>query len=142
MIWTVIFIISIAQGLFLISLLLGLGSRNSTAARLIAALVLTMVVTNLDYLLTVTGFYRSVPGLFGMSFGMMLLLGPLFYCYACSVTEPSFSWPRRRFLHFVPYGLNVLLNVPFYLIDATTKTTLIESFVTGTLAFGTFLWKS
>ena len=46
MIWTLLFVISIAQGLFLISLIALKGSKNPIATRLIITMVMIMVFTN------------------------------------------------------------------------------------------------
>ncbi len=47
-------------------------------------------------------FLDLVPMIIGMAFG------PLIYLYTLSLLEPSFSWKRRYWLHFLPVVLDVL----------------------------------
>jgi AraC-like DNA-binding protein len=133
MIWTAVFTVSIAQGIFLLVLLLRRSAGNRLATRLLTAVILVMILTNLDFVLVSSGLYRSVPELFGISFGMMFLLGPLFYFYARSITDRQFSWKARQCLHFVPYLVELLMNLSFMSLSPSVKVAFIEAFAGGNL---------
>ena len=95
MIWSAVFLISIAQALFLLPLLLFRKNGNRAASALISVLLAVMILTNLNLLVIASGFYRTVPQLFGISFGSIFLLGPLFYLYAKTVIDSAFQWKWR-----------------------------------------------
>jgi AraC-like DNA-binding protein len=133
MIWSAVFLISIAQALFLLPLLIFRKNGNRAASALISALLAVMVLTNLNLLVVAGGFYRAVPQLFGISFGTVFLLGPLFYLYAKTVIDGDFKWRWRYLLHFLPYFLYLLLGVDFFLAGSETKLRMAVQFVSGTM---------
>src|SRR5687768_9259516 len=102
MIWSFLFVIGIAQGIFLLSVILLRSNQNKSAKGFITALIVLIIITNADFFLLTSGFSRTVPKLFGISFGMMLAFGPLLYLYSKSVTEINFSWKFQYSLHFLP----------------------------------------
>src|SRR4051812_12117336 len=107
MIWTSLFIISIAQGLFLISLIALKGFKNPIATRLIIGMIAIMILTNFGYLVSRTPLTNSIPYFFAVPFGMIFLYGPLLYFYSRSVLESGFHWKKKYWLHFVPYLIQV-----------------------------------
>lgn len=136
MIWSALFLISIAQGLFLISLIAYRGSKNPLASRLIITLLLLMIFTNLGYLAGLTNIRNYIPQLFGVPFGMMLLFGPLFYFYSKSVIDNSFTWKNKYWLHFILYFIQVFVNLPLFLMDNNQWAGFINSFLSGHLTIG------
>lgn len=134
MIWAVLFLISIAQGLFLISLIAHRGSKNPLASRIIIILLVLMSFTNLGYLTALTNIRNHLPQLFGMPFGMMFLFGPLFYFYSKSVIDNSFQWKKKYWLHFIPYFLQVLVNLPLFMLDNNQWAGFINAFLSGNLS--------
>jgi len=133
MVWSAIFLISIAQGLFLLPILLFRTNGNRAASILISVLLVVMMLTNLNLLVIASGFYRTVPQLFGISFGSIFLLGPLLYLYVKTVIDSGFKWRWQYLLHFLPYFLYVLLGVDFYLAGGEAKLQMAENFVSGTM---------
>lgn len=133
MIWSNFFLISIAQGIFLISLIAYRGSKNLLASRLIMILLSLMIFTNLGYFAGLTNIRNYLPQLFGVPFGMMFLFGPLFYFYSKSVIDNSFKWRSRYWLHFIPYFIQVLINLPLFFMSKNQWTDFINSFLTGDL---------
>lgn len=114
MFWTSIFIISIAQGGFLISLILIKKSENLTASILIIAMLMIMVLTNFGYMVSRTNLIETIPYFFLVPFGMILLFGPLLYFYSRSVLDSNFKWKPVYWLHFVPYLIQLYFNYPLY----------------------------
>ncbi|HNP47284.1 MAG TPA: helix-turn-helix domain-containing protein [Bacteroidia bacterium] len=133
MFWTSLFLISIAQGIFLISLIVVRGTKNPIASKLIVALLALMILTNFGYLVIRTDMRNYFPQFFAIPFGMMLLFGPLFYFYSRSVLDNSFSWKPKYWLHFIPYFVQVILNIPLFLMDKTNWLDFISVFLAGDL---------
>jgi AraC-like DNA-binding protein len=137
MLWTSLFIVSIAQGIFLISLIFLRGSKNPLAATLIGSLLTLMIITNFGYLVIRTDLRNYIPQFFGIPFGMILLFGPLFYFYSRSVLDSAFSWQHRYWLHFIPYLVQLFINAPLLLMERTHWTEFITVFLSGNLAIRT-----
>jgi AraC-like DNA-binding protein len=133
MIWSFLFVIGIAQGIFLLSVILLRSNQNESAKGFITALIVLIIITNADFFLLTSGFSRTVPKLFGISFGMMLAFGPLLYLYSKSVTEINFSWKFQYSLHFLPYFLKVVFQFQLYTIPHEHKQIFIDMFLSGTL---------
>ena len=124
-IWSSLFLISIAQGIFIIFLLFRKG-RSNISAWLLAALLFLMVITNLDFYSVSSGLFRRFPHFFGISIGLMFLFGPFLYFYTQSLTDSRFKWKNWYLLHFVPYLANLLMNIPFYFTNGNLKSSFIE----------------
>ena len=114
MFWTAVFIISIAQGLFLISLILLKRPKNVSASVLIIAMLLVMVLTNFGYMVSRTELIHSIPYFFLVPFGMILLYGPLLFFYSKSILDSNFEWKPQYWLHFIPYIIQLYMNIPLY----------------------------
>ena len=133
MIWPAVFLISIAQAVFLISLLLFRKSGNRAASVLIGGLLAVMVAGNLNLLSLSSGLYQTYPHLYGISFGMIFLLGPLFYLYAKTIIDSNFKWRWAYLAHFAPYILYLLLGANFYFASGAAKLVMAEQFLSGGL---------
>ena len=131
MIWTLLFAITIAQGLFLISLIVVRGSKNPLASRLIIAIIVPMILTNFGYMVTRTDLVNYIPQFFGIPFGMMFLFGPLLYFYSKSVIDKTFHWKKKYWLHFIPYFIYFLTALPILLADRTFWIWYINNFLAG-----------
>jgi len=125
--WSSIFLISFAQGLFIIFLLFRKGKIN-VPVYFLASLLFLMVLTNLDFYIVSSGKFRHYPHFFGISMGLMLLFGPLLYFYTQSLINSKFKLRIDYALHFIPYVLNLLANSSFYFTDPGTKISFIEHY--------------
>ncbi|AYB31611.1 helix-turn-helix domain-containing protein [Chryseolinea soli] len=135
MVWSYLFGITIAHGIFLLVLMVLKRPKKTLALWLIAGVILAAVITNADFFLITSGLYRTVPKFFGMSFGMLLLLGPLYFLYTKATTDPEFTWRWIYALHFIPYVLHLVLNIPLYVMDTPAKIAFVETLLSGHLAF-------
>jgi len=79
MLWSSIFVICATQGTFLVALISFKDSRNTLASRLVTALLALLTITILGYIVVRTDLVNSIPQLYVIPFGMLLLLGPLLY---------------------------------------------------------------
>ena len=115
MIWPIIFSINIAQCLFLVSLIVIKGSRNTFASYLIIVLLIVLCMINIGYLTSSTEISQTLPELFMLSFGGMWVFGPLFYLYSRAIVDPNFKWRHIYWLHFLPYMYQWGLNTYFFI---------------------------
>ena len=133
LLWTILFAVSIAQALFLLSLLIHRRGRNRLASILIAVMVGIMVLPNVNHLSLTSGLYRIFPGLFGISFGAFFLFGPLCYFYTRALLDDSFVWRWPLFLHFIPYLVNRLFLLQLDRLDAESRILGADWFLSGAL---------
>ena len=138
MFWTSIFIITIAQGLFLISLILLKKSKNLPASLLIIAMLMIMVLTNFGYLVSRTDLIKTIPYFFIVPFGMIFLYGPLLYFYSKSILDSNFKWKPVYLFHFVPYIVQLFFNSPLYTASLTFWQSFNADFLGGKLSIRTF----
>lgn len=131
MFWSFLFVIGLAQGIFLISVFVARRSPNPLANRLLVALLALFALSNLDDLLLATRWYTAVPWLFGGSIAALFAYGPLFYCYVLVVTDTTFVWKRRTWLHFLPASLYFLMFFPVLLMAPEMKIRMLDGFLAG-----------
>lgn len=124
--------LGIAQGLFL-----GLGlfvkslSTNRRANRLLGTLLLAFSVSISFALLLRTGWYVRLPHLLNVSSPTIFLFGPLFYLYVRTLTTAPSDSLRRAMIHFIPFILNILWLIPFYMLDGIDKVKVVEHAMQG-----------
>lgn len=136
--WSVLFAIGLLQGLFLLLVFATRSNGNLLASRLLMGLLGFFVLSNWDDLLLATGWYKVLPWFFAYSFSAVFAYGPLFYLYILAVSQADFRWKSQYWLHFLPAGLNFLLNLPFLLLNTGQKTPLIDALLTGQMSVNPF----
>jgi len=138
MFWPALFAIGVAQGLFLVTLILLRRSENVLAARLMIGMLVPMVISHVGYFVIRTDFLYDLPQAFGFSFGTVFLFGPLFYLYTRAILDSDFHWTRASWLHFIPYAIQLIINMPFLLEDKAIWIGFIQTFLTGDLRIDTY----
>ncbi len=133
MFWTALFIISISQGIFLISLIALRKSANPMASGLMSAMLLIMVLTNFGYLVVRTDLNNYIPQFFAVPFGMTLLYGPLLYLYSRFILNSEFRWKQKYWFHFLPYVLQLVRNFPMFLAGRPSWLWFNRTFLAGEL---------
>ncbi len=134
MIWTILFSLSIAQGIFLLSVILVRPSQNKLASLCLGAVIALMVISNFGYLVARTDLVNYIPQMFGVPFGMIFLFGPILYGYSRSLVDPAFRWRSRLLPHFIPYAIQLLINIPFLTTGKHEWILFIEHFLSGELS--------
>lgn len=137
MVWASLFAVNIAQGLFLLFLLLKKGTKNPLAVRFLVAMVISIIITNIGYFIIRTPLVNYTPQLFGLSFGIYFLLGPLFYLYSKSVIDKSFQWRHIHWLHFLLYTIQFVSLIPFLLADKSIWIEIVNRSLEGNLEMRT-----
>ncbi len=102
-----------AHGGFLALAIIGVGTGNQVALRLLGLLTVSFAVDlGINYL-NVSGFLREYPRLFFVESVVVFLYGPLLYLYVLELTDSrSLSLSVSSALHFVPFALSLALLVP------------------------------
>jgi AraC-like DNA-binding protein len=113
-------LLAAVQGLFLATLLwLRPGNRN--ANRWLAGTLVAYALPTLGDVFSRSGSVDRWPHLLYLFDWMVLLVGPLAYCYVVALTSPrTWRWSTRVF-HGLPAFLVLLVLVPFYLLPANEK---------------------
>jgi len=119
------------QNIALAIALPGIKKGNKAANRILAGLLLVFSVTLIDGFLFDSRYYFAYPHLFHAGSPFTFLLGPLIYFYVIALTSPGgFRFKWGLLMHLIPFGMNIVLSVPFYFLSADEKirmlTTLID----------------
>lgn len=131
--WILLFVIAASQGYF-VALILLAKKENRIPNRLLGLFILLLAITLTEWLLWWTELIRQVPGMIALGVGLPLLYGPLLFLFY-QVSFQSIS--RRWWVHLLPFGLLILLILPFYLRFFYKIPPLIE-FATATLRHPVF----
>lgn len=57
------------------------------------------------------------------------LVGPLTYFYVQSCTQKGFTFDTRQWIHFAPFIIEIILNIPFFMESSAFKLDFYEKFV-------------
>lgn len=130
--WSILFIVSLGQGIFFLALLIVGKKYKGYAVKYICFLLILFLITNFDYYLVASGLYKTVPFLFGISNGLMLLMGPALYLYTKELLTGE-EIGNKQFLHFIPYLIFIIFSLPLFFLPAPNKIAFIEHFISGKL---------
>ncbi|MEL7001590.1 MAG: helix-turn-helix domain-containing protein [Bacteroidota bacterium] len=115
-IWSIIFLIAAAQGMFLSILLY---TKKSKANYLLASLTFLFTLCLLYYVSFWTGLDNQLPFFFSIVLGFTYLIGPLLLFYIKSGASGSTLDIR----HFIPFCLYVIFYLTYWLIPDNQKPT-------------------
>jgi AraC-like DNA-binding protein len=130
--WQALFIASIAQGIFFLVLLRISKKYWTSHTKYLIAFLILFLITNLDYYFIASGNYKVFPWLFGISNGLILLMGPALYLYSRSLLVKDEFTPKDL-LHAIPYVSFFLLSLPVFTLSFSEKVFFIDAFVSGNL---------
>ena len=115
--WTVVFMISAAQGL-LLAIVFGWSPYKPN--RLLAVILLLFSLTMTEYVLYWTGYLKQYIHWTNISLTFPFLLGPLLWFYFRMVFEQQ-PLTRRDAWHGLPFTAFLLAYLPYYLLSAADK---------------------
>lgn len=118
------------QGVFLAGAL-ATKRRNRTANRLLATATLAFSLHLATSVYHAAGLVTAYPHLFGVSYPLPFLYGPLIYLYALSAADRDRRLGRRDALHFLPFAATVLAGLPIYLMSGPDKAALYQRILAG-----------
>lgn len=118
------------QGLFLAGTLFA-QRNNRTANRLLAILMLAFTVFLASTVYYSTALFERFPHLFGLSYHMPFVFGPLVYLYAKAASDRSWRLAPRDALHFLPVAITIGSTFPMYALSGAEKVALLRQFMAG-----------
>jgi AraC-like DNA-binding protein len=118
------------QGVFLAGVL-ATKRRNRIANRLLAAATLAFSIALATSVYHAAGLVPVYPHLFGLSYPLPFLYGPLVYLYAISAADRNRRLNRRDALHFVPFAAVVIVGLPIYMMSGADKVSLYQRILSG-----------
>lgn|GEM_PF-3873784 len=127
-----VYLVCAAQGLLVLAVLWA-RRQNRSANRLLALAVLAITVSSAYVLYLRTGFYERHPRWLFVIDTLPALYGPAFYLYARALTGVA---SPRPWLHFVPFGLYTLVELPRLLMGPEDK---LQTFLSEKLSGGSEL---
>jgi AraC-like DNA-binding protein len=120
------------QGLFLTGVI-GAQKHNRTANRLLAVLMATFTIYLASTVYFSAGIVRVWPHLFGVSYQLPWVFGPLVYLYALAASDRSWRFQWKTLVHFVPVAINTLATSPYYFMSGTEKLAMMDRWVAGVI---------
>ncbi len=124
--WTVIFSAAVVHGIYIAFLLASKSMRNHSR-RFLAALCIAVSFQLANYLAFLTGFITLIPHFYGVVSPLLFLIGPLFYFFIRSETDPGFHFRIPNLVHFAPAILEIGLTMPIYMQPVEMKLRYIEA---------------
>lgn len=118
---SILSIFGAAQGLLLGVALLSVKQGNKTANRLLAALIFVVSIFIFGAVIRSVGYESLYPHLSRIHDPFTFLVGPLFFLYLRTLIIKVPDFPRKNFLHFIPFGICILYLIPYYFQSAETK---------------------
>ena len=118
------------QGLLLTGALLA-HRTNRVANRLLAALMATFTVSLASVLYYASGLTYQYPHLFGVSYPLPWVFGPLVYLYTLAASDRAWRFRTRHALHFAPVIAVVIVTLPIYLMSGAEKMALFDRLQAG-----------
>ena len=118
---SVINAIGVVIGIFFIVIILGLKKGKKTTKILLAGFIFSLCMVILSFLLRDTNTYLEYPHLIGILPPFFFLLGPLLFLYVKALIFAKFEFRIQYYLHFLPFILNLVYGIPFFLRSAEYK---------------------
>ncbi|MEM9078214.1 MAG: helix-turn-helix domain-containing protein [Bacteroidota bacterium] len=125
------------QAIFIAVVLLKTSNR-SIFKKLFAFLLIVEGVTLIERLLVETELIHSMPHILGISYPLSFTKPPLMFFMALAITHKGFRISKNTFLHFIPFVLMLLLNLPFYTLDGAEKLNLVRAFMEKVPSYASF----
>jgi len=120
-------LLAIGQGSFLLVYLLTHKNRKQPSSLILSGIVLIEILVLYDDLMV--NYQSNLPvHLYYWGSPLVILLGPLIYFYARSVTEVDFEFSRKHSLHLLPFlimSIYILFN--FQLMPLSSKELFIQN---------------
>ena len=101
--WSILLIISMAHGLFVLSLLLLKSQWYRPPTLLLVGLVLSFIWLQAEFFSIRFPFNVGFSLFYGTRYGSWMLLGPLYYLYLKTTLRPQHQLKRKDLLHFLPF---------------------------------------
>mgnify|MGYP000636577405 CR=1 FL=1 len=125
------------QALFIAYILLR--SKNRSLFKTLFSILLVIEgITLFERLLVETEAIQSVPHLLGLSYPISFLKPPLMLFMTMAITVKDFRLTGKKYLHFIPFGLMLLSNTPFYFLSGGDKIEFVNTFMNRIPSYQSF----
>ena len=114
---------------FFIALIVFKSESNALFRKSFTSLLVIEGITLFERLLVETELISSFPHLLGVSYPISFIKPPLLLLMTLAITIKSFRWSKKMYLHFIPFGLMLLFNLPFYFLSGSQKIEMVEGFM-------------
>lgn len=101
-------------------------TENRPAALTLAGFLICTALFVFDQVCYSENWFVHVPHFYAVANPFIFALGPCFYLYARTVTEPTRRWRPIAWAHFTPSILFALGDLPTYLLPAAEKVRLAQ----------------
>lgn len=117
-VYTILLLMAAAQGLFLLFTISGLPNKNKKANALLSILIVVISLSLIGRL----AYYESAlfnfqPKILLLSDFALFLFCPLFYLYMQNLLTIQLDKDYRKWIHFVPAILHLVLYIPLLLVN-------------------------
>ncbi|HMG90848.1 MAG TPA: hypothetical protein VK589_12340, partial [Chryseolinea sp.] len=100
---SVVLFITLAQGFFIISILITRYKRSSQESLFLLLKLLVLVWFQAEFLSVRLPYDIPINAFYGTRYGSWLALGPLFYFYVHTISDKSFRISVRHLVHLLPF---------------------------------------
>ncbi len=109
-IWSILILVIIFQGFFFLSaLLLSAEKRKKHSTRYLLFITLLFIWFLAEFLSVRNVFKVPLDIFYGTRYGSWMLLGPLTYFYFKSVTDSTWRFSKKHWLHLLPFVIFVII---------------------------------
>ncbi|MGB5818657.1 MAG: helix-turn-helix domain-containing protein [Saonia sp.] len=120
-IWSILIVVIIFQGLFLLSvLLMSPKKRTKKGNGYLSFLILLFIWFLSEFLAIRNTFHLNFDIFYGTRYGSWLLLGPLTFFFFKSITDSQWRFSRMDLFHFLPFLIFVLI-IPLWSTDSLSS---------------------
>jgi AraC-like DNA-binding protein len=131
--------LGICQALFLAAVSLRSGSEGGVTHRLLAGLLVVLALSTGNGFFYQTELYQDLEALIGIPLLFQFLVGPVFWLYVRSLTEPGFRLKAADGLHLLPALAYLILALPFLSAGSLYKMVLMYSWLHQQRPIGEYL---
>lgn len=111
--------------------LFSIKTGNRTANRFLGLNLIALAVIILDFVMYDTHFFLIIPRLYNILDPFVLLIGPFFFLYVKSLTNPELKFTRKSLFHFLLFALLFLLIFPTVFESPDVKLQSIKDEIKG-----------
>ncbi len=119
----ILYLFAALQGVFLASLIVIRRSLKKHVFLFLLILLFTFYL--LENVIYSSGYIKEVPHFYFTTLPLIYLIGPLFYLYIrSSLISEKLKW--KDLIHATPFLFELIILLPFYLLDSETKIRVYE----------------
>ena len=123
---------------FFISAIILTQPKRTTPKNFFAFFLIIEGITLVERLLVEAELIQDFPHLLGVSYPISFLKPPLLFLLAITMINRQFRFRRIHLLHGLAFTLILLMNLPFYFLDADQKLAFVHEFMTKTPSYASF----